>query len=220
MLVTCYSQDQSKVDPVSVIVWIAGKIPSSLLAIWRYFSRKLSLNRVVVSPIPNLSRIPDPSEVEYERFVLGFRFFNENIESVVIRGIQPRIQTSPKAIWVDPATTLTSANGQKIEFPVVVQPLSKIDLACEFRLQDNTPRHLRMNVMVFASTPKRDAPIKIEFFRDPDDKQVFVDWQGKESWFGEQRLKPGEKEVQVKFRRELSAVPKMIDPKIMKEEQK
>lgn len=203
---------------MSVTSWAIAKIPAFVLSIWQHVSRKSSLKRLVVDPIPALSQIPNVSDSQDAPFVLAFRFFNENREPIVIRGIQPRMKISPYGKIVDLVAKLTDGNGQKTEFPLVIAGLSAIDVIAAFRVQDNSTRHFHLDVMVFSSTPKRDAAITTEFFRDRNDKQVFVKWQGRETMFGEQRLKPGERQAYVRFRKKMSSPPKMIVPEVVQED--
>jgi hypothetical protein len=204
---------------VSITSWAIGKIPGFVISLWQQLSRRPILRRLIVSPIPELSRVPDASDNANELFVLAFRFFNENRESIVIRGLQPRMQVSANGKTVDPAAKLADRKGQRLEFPVVINSFSNVDALCAFRLADNSPPASKdcSDGFCVDSQAGRCNQHRV-FFRDPDHKQIFVSWYGSESWFGEQRLKPGEQRVNVRFKKKLSAAPKMIVSEVVRKE--
>jgi len=166
--------------------------------------------------LPDLCKIPDCSHNEYERWVFAFRLSNENWQEIVIRGVQPQIQLPPRAEWADPVVTLSQPLGGPLDVPLVVQSRSKVDVLCEFRLRDNTPRYLRFEILICASTPKKNDAVSVEVFRDRDEKQVYFGWQDKEQLFSESRLPAGVKDVNLMFRKKLSAPPKIIQTTVEK----
>jgi hypothetical protein len=200
---------------MSELPWIVTKILGPLLSFWRHFNRRISLKRLSIDPIPDLSHVPDASDKENERFVFAFRLFNENVGPLVIRGIQPRLQLAEGGLSY-PVVMVKHSNGDPIDFPLVLQPYSKVDFACGFRIPDNTALHVQFNILILTSTPNKEGEIKIDVFRDPKEKQVYANWQGRECFFGEFHLEPGKKSFKVRFRKQLSRPPKIITTAVVK----
>lgn len=200
---------------MSEFPWILTKICGPVISLWRHFNRRPSLKRLSIDPVPDLSNVPDASDKENEQFVFAFRLFNENLGPLVIRGVQPRLQL-PQGGLSQPSAMLKNITGNPIEFPLVIQPYSKVDVACAFRILDNTAHHLQFNILVLASTPNKEGEIKIEVFRDPKEKQIYVNWQGRECLFGESHLEPGKKSSNIRFRKQLSRAPKIIKADVVK----